>query len=123
MDFKPFLKTSAIPVHQKDLLGYTISQCYQPTASPISPFLCFILFTGLTHITETDGTLPQGTHCSPPTMVVVEEFHAQGDVIGQWPQVLHEQVQGPEQEPAGLFDILAAQPSHKLPVVAAIEEE
>lgn len=71
-------------------------------------------------ITETGGILPQGTHCSPPTIVVVEEFHAQGDVIGQRPQVLHEQVQGPEQEPAGLFDILTAQPSHKLPVVATI---
>lgn len=52
--------------------------------------------------------LPKAHSAPPPTIVVVEEFHAQGDVIGQRPQVLHEQVEGPEQEPAGLFDILAA---------------
>lgn len=70
---------------------YTVSQCYQLTASTASPFYALFTLQGLTIITETDGKgiFPHGTHCSPPTIIVVEEFHGQGNVIGKRSKVLH----------------------------------
>lgn len=35
------------------------------------------------------GIFPHSTRCSPPTIIVVEEFHGQGDVVGKRAEVLH----------------------------------
>lgn len=67
---------------------YTISQF---TASTFSPFYALLTSQGLMTSIETGGKgiFPHSTHCSPPTIIVVEEFHGQGNVIGKRPEVLH----------------------------------
>lgn len=42
-------------------------------------------------ITETDGkgSSPRSTLSYPPTIIIIEELHGQGNVIGKWAKVLH----------------------------------
>lgn len=70
---------------------YTISHCFQPTPLTISPFYALLTLQGLMIIIGADGQgiVPPSTHCSPPTIIVVEEFHGEGNITGKWAKVLH----------------------------------
>lgn len=90
--FNRFLKSICHPwLSEGFTVFYTISCCYRLRASTISPFYALLALQGLTISTATDGKgiFPHSTRCPPPTIIVVEEFHGQGDVVGKRAKVLH----------------------------------